>query len=135
MNRKLIVPLVVLLILLLLLSMFANIRLIFSSQATGSRAFSVENSYVFASPLEAKANSTDKIRITVFLLDSQGRGVPNKQVILIKPADLVLSQQNSLTDAYGRAIFDLTTAVAGEYIIGASIDNTRLSESLKIKFN
>jgi len=135
MNKKLMLPLVVLLVLLLSLSLFANIRLIFSSRATGSSGFSAENSYIFASPLVARANTSDKIRVTVFLLNGQGQGVANQQVTLNKSPELVISQQNSLTDSYGRAIFDLSTSVVGEYVIEAVVDTTKLSESIKIKFN
>ena len=128
-------PLVVLLVLLLMMSLFANIRLIFSSRAASNSSFSIENSYIFASPLVARANSSDKIRITVFVLNSHGQGVANQPVMLNKSPELVIGQQNSLTDSYGRAIFDLSTTVVGEYVIGASVENTKLAETLKIKFN
>lgn len=135
MSRRFALPLVVLLILLLMLSLFANVRLIIFSRASGSKGFSAENSYIFASPLIARANSSDKIRVTIFILNSQGQGVANQRVILNKSPELVIEQQNSLTDSYGRAIFDLSAAVVGEYLIEAVVDNTRLSESVKIKFN
>lgn len=135
MNKKLYLPLVVLLVLLLLLSIFANVRLIVSGRASSSSTFSAENSYIFASPLIARANNTDKIRVTVFVLNHQGLGVANQQVLLNKSPELLIEQQNSLTDSYGRAIFDLSTTVGGEYVIEAVVDNTKLSESVKIKFN
>lgn len=135
MNKKLALPAVILLILLLMLSVFANVRLIISSRASGGSAFSVENSYIFASPLVARAGSSDKIRITVFVLNNQGLGVPNQQVSLNKSPDLLIEQQNSLTDSYGRAIFDLSSATPGEYVIGANISSTKLNESIKIIFN
>lgn len=136
MNKNLFPLLTVLLILLLLLSLFANIRLILFSRASGGGAdYSVENSYLFASPIEAQANNVDKIRITVFVLSSQGRGVANKQVLLNKAPELVIEQINSLTDNYGRAVFDLITNQAGEYMIEANVDNHKLGEGIKIIFN
>jgi hypothetical protein len=134
MNKQLFPALAVLLVLLLLLSVFANVRLIISSRAAGEGNYSAENSYLFASPLEAQANGEDKVRFTVFVLNSQGQGVPNQQVMLSKAPELITEQQNSLTDSYGRAVFDLASKVAGEYVVEAVIDGTKLGEALKIKF-
>ena len=113
MSKRLYPALAVLLVMLLLMSVFANVRLIISSRATGSGDYSAENSYLFASPIVARANSSDKIRITVFVLNSQGLGVANQPVMLNKSPDLIIQQHNSLTDSYGRAIFDLSTTVRG----------------------
>lgn len=135
MSKKLALPAVILLILLLMLSVFANVRLIISSRASSSGNFSIENSYIFASPLVARAGSSDKIRVTVFVLNNQGMGVPNQQVSLNKSPELLIEQQNSLTDSYGRAIFDLSSTTVGEYVIGASIGSSKLNESIKIIFN
>jgi len=135
MSKKLALPAVILLILLLMLSVFANVRLIISSRASSSGIFSIENSYIFASPLVARAGSSDKIRVTVFVLNNQGLGVPNQQVSLNKSPELLIEQQNSLTDSYGRAIFDLSSTTVGEYVIGASIGSSKLNESIKIIFN
>lgn len=134
MNKKLLLPLVLLLILLLLFSVFANIRLIMSGQASGGSNFSIENSYLFASPLEVRAGNIDKIRVTVFVLNKQGVGVANQQVMLSRSPELIIAQQNSLTDSYGRAIFDLSSAVAGEYVVGAAVGNLKFKESVKVIF-
>jgi len=45
-------------------------------------SFSVDNSYVFITPLRARANEQEKIRVTVFVLDDQGLGVMGKKVVL-----------------------------------------------------
>lgn len=134
MKKSLLVSGVLLLILLLLLSLFANIRLILFSRATSTGSYSAENSYLFASPLVAKANNTDKIRVAVFLLDSQGKGVPNTEIRLNKSPNLVIEQVNSLTDSYGRAIFDLATNVSGQYPIEAIVNNTKIGEGITIRF-
>jgi len=61
--------------------------------------------------------------------------VANQPVMLSKSPELVIEQLNSLTDSYGRAIFDLSTTTSGEYVIEAVLDNTKLGQALKIKFN
>jgi len=135
MKSKLIPGVVVLLVLLLTMSIFANVRLIIFSRASSTGVdFSVENSYLFASPLEARANGQEKIRITVFVLNREGRGMSNQQIILSKSPELVLEQINSLTDTYGRAVFDLSTSKPGEYMVGATLEGKALGESLKIVF-
>jgi hypothetical protein len=136
MKAKLIPGVVVMLVLLLTLSLFANVRLIIFSRASSTGLdYSVENSYLFASPLEARANGQEKIRITVFVINREGRGVANQQILLTKSPELVLEQINSLTDTYGRAVFDLSTTRAGVYMIGAALGGKSLGESLKIVFN
>jgi len=135
MKANFIPALVVLLVLLLAFSLFANIRLIVSSRASSTgMEFSIENSYLFASPLEAAANGREKIRVTVFVVNREGRGVPNSQVLLRKSPELVLEQINSLTDSYGRAVFDLSTTKPGEYLVGATLSGKALGESLKLVF-
>jgi len=134
-KSKLIPAIVVLLVLLLSLSIFANVRLIIFSRASSTGVdFSVENSYLFASPLEARANGQEKIRVTVFVLNREGRGMSNQQILLNKSPELVLEQINSLTDTYGRAVFDLSTTKPGEYMIAATLEGKSLGESLKIIF-
>ncbi len=105
-----------------------------SGQASGGSNFSIENSYLFASPLEVRAGNIDKIRVTVFVLNKQGVGVANQQVMLSRSPELIIAQQNSLTDSYGRAIFDLSSAVAGEYVVGAAVGNLKFKESVKVIF-
>jgi len=53
---------------------------IFSPRATSSNqnAINIQNSYLFASPLTAKADGNEKVRLTIFLLDNRGIGVPEK---------------------------------------------------------
>jgi len=135
MNKSLLAALAVLLVLLLALSMFANVRFILNSRASSGGNFSAENSYLFASPLVVKANNEDKIRVSVFVLNNKGEGVPNQSVMLSKAPEILTQQQNSLTDNYGRAVFDLSSAQPGEFIVEALVNNTKLGKSLKLTFN
>ena len=134
-NKNLYLLLGVLLLLLFLLSLTANLRFIISSRATqGKRSFSVENSYLFASPVEAKADKSEKIRVTIFLLNAEGLGVGNEEVILKKAPELIQDQIQTRTDNYGRAIFDLYTISPGEYMVLATVDGVTVGEGIKIKF-
>jgi len=101
--------------------------------ATGT-TFSSQNSYLFASPLRAAADGQEKIRITVFLLDSSGRGVVGQTVFLGQNERLTISAVQSTTDELGRAIFDISSSFAGEYLIEARVGSEVLPQRVKISF-
>jgi len=96
--------------------------------------FSPQNSYLFASPLRAAADGQEKIRITVFLLDSSGRGVAGQTVFLGQNERLTISPVQPTTDELGRAIFDISSQAAGEYLIEARVGNEILPQRIKISF-
>jgi len=108
----------------------------FRSGAYGSSATEIElaNSYLFASPLRAEAGGIERIRITVFILDSQGKGVSGKEVILGKAEGISMGSIQPTTDDIGRALFDITSVNTGLYIIEASVDNSVLPQKLNITF-
>lgn len=127
---------VVLTLLLLLLSLFANVRFLLSGRASGrTTTFSSENSYLAISPLEARANAKERIRLTIFVINDLGVGVPGKEIVLSKSPTLLSEQVQKLTDSYGRAVFDLFTGLSGEYFIEATIDNVKVGSGVKVRFN
>jgi len=95
---------------------------------------SVENSYLFASPLTARADGQEKIRLTVFLLDSSGRGVAGMPVFLGQDERLTIYPTQPLTDELGRAFFDISATTAGTYLIEARAENKVLPQRLKLTF-
>ena len=102
-------------------------------QATGN--VELTNSYMFASPLTAKADDLERIRMTVFVLDSQGRGVTGKEIILGNQDFLKIESIQGKTDETGKAVFDITSNKVGLFIIEASIDNKALPQKVSIIFN
>lgn len=98
-------------------------------------AVSISNSYIFASPVRAKA-SGDLIRVTVFLLDDEGRGIFDKKVSL-RALDGVLDikDMQSLTDETGKAIFDVASTTIGTYLVEASTTEILLPQKLKLIFD
>jgi len=97
--------------------------------------FSPQNSYLFASPLRAAADGQEKIRVTVFLLDSSGKGVVGQTVFLGQNERLTISPIQPTTDELGRAIFDISANSAGEYLIEARVGSEILPQRVKIIFN
>lgn len=94
----------------------------------------LENSYLFASPLQARADGKEKIRITVFILDSQGLGVADKSIFLGQNPNLAIEAIGAQTDSLGRAVFDVSSFSPGDYFLEARIGNQVLPQRVKISF-
>jgi len=125
----------------LVFSLFAVVYLIykttkFSSKATGTitKNITLENSYLFATPLQAKADGLEKIRVIVFVLDQKGLGIPNQNISLNISSSVNVEYIQSTTDSYGKAIFDLNSKNPNTYLVKAKTDNTVLPQSINILF-
>ncbi|MGB9911603.1 MAG: Ig-like domain-containing protein [Microgenomates group bacterium] len=96
---------------------------------------SLENSYLFASPLQAQAGGEEKIRVTVFILDNTGRGLANQPVFLgNNEQSLVIVPIQGTTDELGRAIFDVSAQQPGEYLIEGQVRGKILPQRVKVIF-
>lgn len=95
---------------------------------------SLENSYLFASPLKAAAG-VERIRITAYILDGQGMGVVGKNVVLGESASLRVYPINAVTDTSGRAVFDISSDKTGLFTIEASVDGKKVSQKVSVTFN
>ncbi|MBU3935291.1 Ig-like domain-containing protein [Patescibacteria group bacterium] len=134
MNRKLLLLLLFLLLSLPLALVLITRPVIFFNRATSSSSSSFANSYLFASPVQAKADGKQLIRVTVFVLDSQGLGISHQTVSLVSLPRLNINAIQPSTDEYGKAIFDLNSEIPGKFQISASIDNDTLPQPLTIVF-
>ncbi|HUS52329.1 MAG TPA: Ig-like domain-containing protein [Candidatus Bathyarchaeia archaeon] len=105
----------------------------YTPQTSGRVSF--DNSYVFASPLVARADGKERIRLTIFILDNQGRGISGKPVSLGQNENLEIVATQPETDNLGRAIFDLSADRAGDYLIEARVDNQLLSQRVRVGFH
>lgn len=93
-----------------------------------------ENSYIFASPISAFADGISIVRVTVFMLGNQGLGVSGQSVKLKTSGPLTVNQVKSVTDDYGRAIFDVTANTPGNYTLSAGTGDLTLSQTVSISF-
>lgn len=93
-----------------------------------------ENSYVFASPVSTLADGSSLIRITVFLLTTEGLGVSGAEVGLSSEPSLTVAKTQSQTDSVGRAIFDLSAANPGDYTITAEAQGVILPQKVSVSF-
>lgn len=97
-------------------------------------SFSVDNSYLFITPLRARANGEEKIRITVFLLNEQGLGVFGKKVSLEQNNNLQVNIIQNITDEHGKAFFDVSSNVQGEYSLEIEADKIILPQKANLSF-
>jgi len=116
--------------------------LVYLTRATNTPGnYSLANSYIFGSPLLAQANGEDKIRVTAFLLDVKGRGVPDKQTTLnisAKGGEVSTLPQMAvvqpITDEFGRSVFEITSTVPGQFVVVASVDGLEFPQTVTLTF-
>ncbi len=97
-------------------------------------AFSIDNSYLFVTPLRARANRQEKIRVTVFVLNNQGLGVMGRRVSLGVDQNLNTEAIQALTDSYGKAFFDIAGTKQGEYYLDVTVDDAKLKQKAHLSF-
>ncbi len=106
------------------------------NRAATSKSSSVvlENSYLFASPLQAKADGLEQIRLTVFLLDGRGLGVTNQVVSLNLPANTTITNQQEISDQSGKAVFDIVSSLPQTINVTAKVGNSSLPQKVRVVF-
>lgn len=108
----------------------------FTSRADISQAtFSIDNSYIFSTPSQARANGQEKVRLTVFILNNQGLGVLGKKIFIGTDPSLNIESIQGLTDSYGKAYFDISSSKAGEYFLEIKADDIALKSKAHLVFN
>jgi hypothetical protein len=136
-KRRSLMPILIIAIILLLVSgavFLVRTQTFLRGEASRAMVFSPTNSYVFGSPLTAKANSQEKIKVSVFLLNDQGLGVEGKAVELKADAGVNIETSQPQTDSTGQAIFYLSSASAGRYQVQAQAEGQTLPQTLTVNF-
>lgn len=106
-----------------------------SAKYSGNIGVSLENSYIFASPVRALAGG-DLIRVTFFILDSNGLGVADKSVNLSSgQTSLIIKQVQPVTDDTGKAFFDISSSTVGTYILESSVEGVVMPQKVKVVFH
>ena len=98
-------------------------------------SFSIDNSYIFNTPSQARANGQEKIRLTVFILSNQGLGVLGKKIFVGTDPSLNIETIQGLTDNYGKAYFDISSTKSGEYFLEIKADDAALNQKAHLVFN
>jgi len=122
-------------LLLIAIAMFLNREgAVFRGRASRSKDFSPANSYVFGSPLSANANGKEKIKISVFVLDTQGMGISQKKVNLQSTPPLKIESSQSTTNENGEAVFYTSSLTAGRFKISAQVEGQTLPQTVTVNF-
>lgn len=115
-------------------------RTTFFGKASGAGVFNPLNSYLFASPLTARVDG-DKIRVTVFALDGQGKGVPSKPAGLscvnqvdCQAGEVTVTSIQPETDTLGQAIFDVSAVNVGKYELQAQVEGLVVPQTVTVSF-
>jgi len=110
-------------------SSFIPKTLVTLSKASMKQTISVKESLVLGQKIMAEADGQEKCVVNVFVLDKDGKGIKGKIVQLSGLGELEL-----VTDASGKASFELVSSVAGSYELVASINGTALTKTVKVIF-
>ncbi len=136
--KRVVVIFSIFLLILLLFSVFFwfyEARYFVGRASVSKQSFSIDNSYLFVSPLRANANGREKIRISVFILNNQGLGVMGKKVVLGNNPNLKINIIQGLTDNFGKAVFDVSSGKKGEYYLEVKVKETVLPQKAHLSFN
>lgn len=128
----------ILVLILIVVVLFFNNKTSLSPKASfsvGSNVLSVSNSYVFASPVRAKAGG-DLIRVTVFALDSNGLGVFDQKVLLkSSSSNLTINSVQGVTDETGKSFFDIASSDRGTYTLDVFVNDLKIDQRVRITFD
>lgn len=103
------------------------------AQATPS-AISIDNSFTSTNPFKALANTKERIRLTIYVLNDQGLGASNSKTTLSADKNLIIEDVQSITDQYGKAIFDISTNTRGVFSIDVYVDGKLLKNKATVNF-
>jgi len=124
----------------IILSFFAGLFFFYEARFFSGRAstvqgsFSVENSYIFVTPLKGKANSNERVRITIFILDDKGLGVAGKTVTLAQDPGILVDSNQAITDSLGKVTFDVAGKSVGEYYLEVVVDEVKLTQKAHLSY-
>lgn len=113
---------------------FYEVRFFVGRASISQQSFSPENSYLFVTPLRAKANEKEKIRVTIFVLNNQGLGVAGKKVFIGRDQNLYVDEIQALTDNFGKAVFDISASRPGEYYLEVKVEDKVLPQKAHLSF-
>ncbi|PIV09129.1 hypothetical protein COS31_03015 [Candidatus Roizmanbacteria bacterium CG02_land_8_20_14_3_00_36_15] len=109
-------------------------KFIVGRASVSQASFSIDNSYLFFTPLQARAGNGEKIRLTVFVLNNQGLGVLGKSTVVGQDPSLTVEGIQPQTDSFGKAIFDVSASKAGEYFLEVKVDGQILPQKAHLSF-
>ncbi len=115
--------------------------LVYLTKAAKPKDYSLSNSYVFGAPLVVSADGQTKVRISAFLLNSQGIGVPDKLISLtVAPktagteGEVQIKEVQPGTDKFGKTVFEIVSDYPGQFVVTALVDGLEFPQSVTVTF-
>lgn len=106
--------------------------LVTMTRATPGGKVSFESSLVIGEKILAKADDKDECIVNVFIMDSDGKGVAGKRVVLTGLEKV--RANNEVTDSSGQIKYSMTSAVAGQFKVTATVEGVPLSKEVTVTF-
>jgi len=106
-----------------------RVLLTLASRASSAQKVSVKNSFLLGEKIMAKADGEDKCVVNVFVLDANGEGILGRRVQLSG-----LGSLDAVSDNLGKATFELTSKIAKQYELAASVNGAPLGKTMKVTF-
>lgn len=103
------------------------------TQASPARNVSLESSLIIGEKVMAQADGQDMIKVNVFVMDDEGKGIEGKVVELT--GDLAGLPINSVSQSEGKAAFDVISTSKGQVRLGANIEGIELGKFVTVTFN
>lgn len=104
------------------------------TRADAPAEISLESSYIFVTPPSALANGVARERLTVFCLDSRGKGVVGIATRLIDTQGLVVLPVQDVTDSYGKSFYDISAKIPIRSTIGVICGDSQISAKALVIF-
>lgn len=114
--------------------------IVYLTQAAKSNRYSLSNSYVFGAPLSVPADGDTRIMVNAFVLNNEGRGVEDITVDLqVGPKEGTtgtpqVNQVQPVTDNFGKAVFEVSSTTAGQYVATAVVDGMEIPQTVTLTF-
>lgn len=136
MRKTIFIFLLILLALILFSSFFwlYEVKFFIGRASVSQQSFSIDNSYLFVTPLRGRANGQEKTRLVIFVLNNQGLGVMGKPVFLTRDENLKVEIIQGQTDNFGKAVFDISSNKGGEYYLEVSVEGRTLPQKAHLSF-
>jgi len=96
--------------------------------------FSADNSYIFMNPGKAQANGTEKIRLTIMVLNGNGLGVLGQKPVIQVDPRVTITKVQEVTNTLGEAIFEFSATEPGDYYISVKIGETPIPHKTPLSF-
>lgn len=94
---------------------------------------SLQQSLIFAWPLNVEANGNAETEVTVFIRNNDNKAL-EEQLVKIASSLGTVEEGQVLTDADGKATFHISSDAVGVAEIEAFVDNRRLLRNITVQF-